>query len=83
MDKALRQYASQQKHNLPRCCLGLFAAADALGLGFVRGTPPHIYLERLTLDAANRLGLAIDHSDRPAEVIVRIPSNRKLFFVLR
>jgi hypothetical protein len=31
----------------PRCCIGLFAAADALGFGFVRGVPPHLYLERL------------------------------------
>ena len=28
-------------------CLALFAAADALGLGFVRGIPPHVYVPRL------------------------------------
>lgn len=28
-------------------CLGLFAAADALGLGLVSGVPPHIYVPRL------------------------------------
>lgn len=28
-------------------CLGLFAAADTLGLGFVRGVPPHIYVRDL------------------------------------
>jgi hypothetical protein len=27
-------------------CLGLFAAADALRLGFVHGVPPHVYLRR-------------------------------------
>jgi Holliday junction resolvase len=77
---ALRQYASRQMHNQPRCCLGLFAAADALGFGFVRGTPAHIYLERLTLDSLKRLGLAIDHSGRPADVIARIPVNREAVF---
>jgi Holliday junction resolvase len=77
---ALRQYTSQQMHNQPRCCLGLFAAADALGFGFVRGAPPHIYLERLTLDSLKRLGLAIDHSDRPADVIIRVPVNREAIF---
>ncbi len=30
-----------------RACLGLFAAADALRLGFVDGVPPHVYVERL------------------------------------
>ena len=28
-------------------CLGLFAAADALGVGFVQGVPPHVYVRRL------------------------------------
>ena len=27
-------------------CLGLFAAADALGVGFVKGVPPHVYVDR-------------------------------------
>lgn len=76
----LEKYTSQQMHNQPRCCLGLFAAADALGIGFVRGTPAHIYLERLTLDSLDRLGLAIDSSDRPADVLIRIPANREAIF---
>jgi hypothetical protein len=29
-----------------RACLALFAAADALGLGFVRGVPPYVYVQR-------------------------------------
>jgi hypothetical protein len=28
-------------------CLALFAAADALGMGFVHGIPPHVYVPRL------------------------------------
>lgn len=30
-----------------RSCLALFAAAEALKLGFVEGVPPYVYLERL------------------------------------
>jgi hypothetical protein len=30
-----------------RACLALFAAADALGFGFVQGVPPHVYVRRL------------------------------------
>jgi len=76
---SLREYTSSQDSGAPRCCLGLFSAADALGFGFVQGAPPHIYLERLTLDSLHRLGLVIDHS-RPADVYLRIPANRKAIF---
>jgi hypothetical protein len=30
-----------------RACLALFAAADALQLGFVQGVPPYVYVERV------------------------------------
>jgi hypothetical protein len=30
-----------------RACLALFAAADALGLGHVRGVPPYVYVQKL------------------------------------
>ncbi|MBA3640561.1 MAG: hypothetical protein H0W53_15075 [Acidobacteria bacterium] len=33
--------------NSGRACLALFAAADALHLGFVQGVPPHVYVERV------------------------------------
>jgi hypothetical protein len=65
---------------VPRCCAGLFSAADALGFGFVHGVQPHIYLERLTLDSINRLGLILEQSNRPADVYVRIPVNRETIF---
>ena len=38
------------------------------------------YLERLTLDSLNRLGLAIDDSGRPADLTVRIPANPEAVF---
>ena len=63
-----------------RCCIGLFAAADALGLGFVRGVPPHLYLEHLDLDVLQRMGLSIEGSQRGADVYVRVPSNKESIF---
>ncbi len=49
-ESALRDYSAQRSHQQsaanyadrgwPRVCLGLFAAAEALGLGFVHGVPP-------------------------------------------
>jgi hypothetical protein len=30
-----------------RACLALFAAADELRLGFVRGVPPYVYVQRI------------------------------------
>jgi hypothetical protein len=77
---SLRQYADRPMHNQPQCCLGLFAAADALGLQFVKGVSPHVYLERITLDALNRLGLSIDHSERSPDVYIRVPLNQKAVF---
>jgi len=67
-------------HSRPHSCLALFAAADALGFGFVRGVPPHIYLNRLTLDSMNRLGLLVDHSDRAPDIYIRIPVQRESVF---
>jgi len=82
---ALRDYAAPRplrgvSKKVPRCCLALFAAADALGYGFVHGVPAHIYLERLTHDALSRLGLAVDHSGRSPDVYVRNPANREAVF---
>lgn len=45
-----------------RACLALFAAADALKLGFVKGVPAHVYVERI--QPAN---LAAWRSLRPCE----------------
>ena len=64
----------------PKCCLALFAAADALGYGFVHGATPHIYLESVTLGALHRLGLVLDHTNRAADVYIRKPSNTRAIF---
>lgn len=64
----------------PRLCVGLFAAADALGFGFVRGVPPHLYLERLEFNALEKLELSLEDSDRRSDVYIRIPSNKEAVF---
>lgn len=64
----------------PRCCIGLFAAADALGLGFVHGVPPHLYMEDLNPDVLQGLGLSIEDPGRHVDAYVRIPSNKQAIF---
>jgi len=47
----------------PRVCLGLFAAADALGFGFRNGVPPHIYVERFDPAMLKKLGFSLDGAE--------------------
>jgi hypothetical protein len=63
-----------------RLCVGIFAAADALGLGFVRGVSPHLYLERLDPDVLQKLGLSLEDPDRRSDVYIRVPSNKEAVF---
>jgi hypothetical protein len=57
----------------PRVCLGLHAAAQALGCGVVHGVPPHIYLEEVGLAALRRLGMTLEPVRRAVDVYLRIP----------
>jgi hypothetical protein len=81
-DSALRSKARSVRVTKapPRCCIGVFAAADALGVGFVHGVPPHLYLERLDLDVLEKLGLSVEDAKRRADVFVRVPSNKEAVF---
>lgn len=70
-----RSGKSSRSHAIAiRACLGLFAAADALGLGFVHGVVPHIYLERFAPSALQRLGLSLDAPTSPPDVYIRVPA---------
>jgi hypothetical protein len=64
----------------PRICLGLFAAAEQHGIGFVQGVQPHVYLERLDAEVLQRLGLSSDNADGSPDVFVRLPKNREALF---
>lgn len=62
-----------------RACLGLFAAADELGIGFVSGVPPYLLVDRAgvlpggveSVQGASELIPSAD--GEPADVIVRVP----------
>jgi hypothetical protein len=64
----------------PRVCLGLFAAAEVLGVGFVHGVEPHLYLERMSEEVLQRLGLSVNGAEQHADIFIRIPGNREGVF---
>jgi hypothetical protein len=64
----------------PRACLGLFAAAESLGFGFVHGVPPYFYLENLDRGVLSRMGLSPEGAERAPDVYVRIPAFRESVF---
>jgi len=64
----------------PRLCLGLFEAAEALGIGFVHGAKPHLYVERLSADVLRDLGLSGNAEEKGADLYVRIPGSRESVF---
>ena len=90
LQDALRAQASESAHRPPRSrraaappprlCLGLFAAADALGFGFVLGVAPFVYLERLEPDVLERLGLSLEAPVASPDVYVRVPAARESVF---
>jgi len=69
-----------RRGSLPRICLGLFAAAEVLGVGFVRGVSPHLYLERLDAQALRQLGLSLEDVNRNPDVQLLIPENEESVF---
>lgn len=61
-------------------CTALFAAADALHLGVVRGVTTHIYVRALDMNTILRMGLVRAPQGIAAEVIVKVPSARQSVF---
>ncbi len=64
-----------------RACLALFAAADALGLGFVDGVPPYVYVPRLgsaTLGNAKHL-VPAERGESPDLVVRQAPAPHSVF----
>ena len=63
-----------------RACVGLFAAARAMGLGHVHGVPVHIYLNEFRSEGLRKAGLMkAEPSDR-VDVVLRLPSVRESVF---
>ena len=66
---------------VPRGCLGLFAAADMLGIGFVHGAPLHVYLEKIDVAVLRELGLSAQRpNESGADVYIRIPAAHESVF---
>jgi hypothetical protein len=63
-----------------RACLGLFAAADSLGFGFVHGAPQYFYLESLDRDVLKQMGLSPEGAEQRPDVYVRVPAFRESIF---
>jgi hypothetical protein len=91
LGNALRSYQSDQlmpssnssdQDSWPevRLCLGLFEAADALGVGFVHGVKPYLYLDRLNSEMMKEVGLSGNVEEKEADLFVRIPGNRESVF---
>ena len=64
----------------PRIAIGLFAAADLLGVGFVHGVAPYIYLEHLNSAALEQLGLSVEDAEGQPDAYIRIPENKEAVF---
>lgn len=60
--------------------LGLFAAADRLGLGHVKGVPMHLYVKHWDAGVAAALALNPRSQGRPADVVVRIAAAPESIF---
>jgi hypothetical protein len=77
---AYRIRPSVKRQPAPRACLGLFAAAEFLGCGFVHGVPPHFYLENLDRGVLMRMGLSPEGAEHRPDVYVRVPVFRESVF---
>ena len=78
-----KQYLHSEKaHSVvdPRACLALFAAAEALGLGFVHGVQPYLYMERIEPRILEKLGLSANSVDVDPDVYIRVPRNDESVF---
>ena len=80
---ALHRYGDFQVNTpnvMPRVCLSFFTAAEELGVGFVHGALPSIYLEKLVPNAWKKMGLSSEGTDHAPGVLVRVPSFRESLF---
>jgi len=64
----------------PRACLALFAAAEALGLAFVHGVQPYLYIERIEPRILEKLGFSASSVDANPDVYIRVPRDDESVF---
>lgn len=76
----LQQVRGLLSNHPETACLGLFAAADELGIGHVSGVPPHIYVHKLPkVGAADWPGLMAYPVDRPDLILRQAPFPQSTF----
>jgi len=63
-----------------RCCLGLFAAANALGQGFAHDLTPHLYVEKIDAALVRSMGLTAQGAEHAPELLLRVPLFRESVF---
>ena len=80
LSDALRAQRAKVEGSKPRACLGLFAAAEALGKGFVHGVKPHLYVEKLDANVLKKFGLSVEGAQHAPDVLVRVPLFREALF---
>jgi hypothetical protein len=78
-EKRVRFQRALSAHS-DRACIALFAAADALKLGFVHGAPTHIYVADLHPRVLSQMGLIRSQPGQPSDVFVRVPLARESVF---
>jgi hypothetical protein len=63
-----------------RLCVGLFSAAELLGLSFVHGGPRYLYVEDANPELFQELGLSQAREGESVDVFVRVPAARASVF---
>jgi hypothetical protein len=74
LKKKLANWTEPDSEGCPTACLGLFAAADLLGLGFVEGVPPHLLVRRVSANVLEEFGLREADPGETVDVFVRQPA---------
>ena len=63
-----------------RLCVGLFSAAELLGLSFVHGAPQHLYVEEASPELFQLMGLVPSREGESVDIHVRVPAARASIF---
>jgi hypothetical protein len=71
--QALARTIGQLREQSVAAAVGLHAACELLGHGFVRGVQPTLYVERFDRSALNKLGLTVAEGARAPDVFVNVP----------
>lgn len=70
----------KESNGAPRLCVGSFAAAELLDMGFVHGVPPSLYMEELDQNLLQSLGLSAHDVPRVPDVVAKVPLFRESVF---